>query len=301
MVPVIPDRKESLTFKLIEMKISTLYDFISYGIFRKYSLHSDYKVQLPEKRILLTVDLDEPLFDSHVKNLMEMLSRYGVAFTIFSPNTSSNGEVGYAALEQMITLSKEYDIPLEIASHSMSHEPLGKDGIVDKIKESLLSFKENGLVVRGFRAPYLCTEKIYHTLLQEMSKEDGIIEYDSSILFEGSLFVSRMHDFFPWKSPHKVSHIWELPISCLDDYHLFVKLKRDENFVSTYWKRKVDTNLRKYNYFLFLVHPYVIGNHLSALSDFLYYCQHKHSKARFINCLGLVEELDSIKTDVNGS
>jgi hypothetical protein len=209
--------------------------------------------------------------------------------------------VGYAALEQIITLSQEYDVTLEIASHSMSHEPLANEQVVGNIRESVLSFRENGMPVSGFRAPFLSTEKFYRTVLQEMSRQDGILKYDSSILFEGGLFVSRIHDLFPWKSPHKVSNIWELPISCLDDYHLFVKLKRDEHFVNKYWKRKVDINLKKYNYFLFLIHPHVIGNYLSALSEFLNYCQHNHSKARFINCLGLVEELDSIKMDVSGS
>ena len=53
-------------------------------------------------------------------------------------------------------------------------------------------------------------------------------------------------------------------MSCLDDYHLFTKLKKEEKFVCEHWKRRVDISLRKYNYFLLLIHPQVMSNHFSA-------------------------------------
>ena len=277
------------------MKIRTLYDFFSKGIFRKYLFHSDYRIRLPEKRILITVDLDEPSLGPHVQKLLEMLSRYRVALTVFSPNMSMNGEVNYTVLKQIVECAKEHDLTLEIASHSMTHEPLRYNKVVEIIRESVFSFRDNGILASGFRAPYLSTESFYRNMLKEIGEKDRIIDYDSSILFEGSLFISRMHDFFSWKLPHNVANIWELPISCLDDYHLFVKLKRDEHIVCEYWKRKIDMNLRKNNYFLLLVHPEIICPYLSVLEDVLAYCLQRHSTSRYMTCSEFVEELNMIK------
>ena len=277
------------------MKIRTLYDFFSNRIFLKGLFHADYRIQLPEKRILITADLDEPSFNSHVQKLIEMLSRYRAALTVFSPNMSMNGETGYEVLKRIHEFAKKHDLPLEIASHSMIHDLLGNEKIVETIRESVFSFRDNGMLVSGFRAPHLSTEGFYRNMLREIGREDGIIKYDSSVSFEGSLFISRMHDFFSWKSPHTVANIWELPISCLDDYHLFVKLQRDEQFVCEYWKRKIDMSLRKYNYFLLLVHPEVIGRRLSVLENIIIYCQKKHSTARHVTCLELVSELNKMK------
>ena len=98
--------------------------------------------------------------------------------------------------------------------------------------------------------------------------------------------------------PHEVANIWELPMSCLDDYHLFTKLKKEEKFVCEHWNRRVDISLRKYNYFLLLIHPEVIGNHFSVLEDFLAYCEQRYSTGCFTTCLDLVKELGQGQVDI---
>ncbi|MBU1486965.1 glycosyltransferase family 4 protein [bacterium] len=95
--------------------------------------------------------------------------------------------------------------------------------------------------------------------------DKDVLRYDSSVLFEGNLFYSRLHDLFPRKCPHRIGNVWELPISCLDDYNLFERLKRTDEFVTAYWKKKVDVNIDHHNYFLLLVHPPVIANHFQVL------------------------------------
>jgi len=277
------------------MNIRTPYDFSPKSFFLTRNA-------LPSKRILITADLDEPLFDLRMKGLMEILSHHQIALTLFCTNESRDGKRDYTALKQMTEFARGENLILEIGSHSIRHESLAHKNpwrIVSTIRESVMSFREEGISVCGFRAPYLSTERVYRKVLKEIAAKDGIIKYDSSTSFERNLFSSRIHDFLYWKSPHEVANIWELPISCLDDYHLFTKLKKEEKFVGKYWKRKIDINIRKYNYFLLLIHPEVIGNYFSVLRDFLDYCEQKHPKACFTTCLGLVEELNLLKKKRN--
>ncbi|TET72247.1 MAG: hypothetical protein E3J56_05775 [Candidatus Aminicenantes bacterium] len=187
------------------MNIRTLYDLFSNEVSPKsFFLTRD---ALPSKRILITADLDEPLFDLRMKGLMEILSRHQIALTLFCTNESRDGKRGYAALKQMVEFARAENLILEIGSHSIRHESLAhKDPlrIVSTVRESVMSFRKEGVSVYGFRAPYLSTERVYRKVLKKIGAKDGIIKYDSSTLFEGNLFSSRIHDFLYWKSPHEV-------------------------------------------------------------------------------------------------
>jgi len=266
---------------------------IPYYLFSTFLFQSG--VRVPSKRILITADLDEPGFDVWTKKLMDMLSEAHIPLTLFCTNELQGGRESYAALRRIVDFAGRNNVTLEIASHSIRHESLAHTDlphVIATIQKSITSFRRQGIPVCGFRAPYLSTEGRYRQVLKEMSTRDGIILYDSSTLFEGNLFVSRIHDFLRYKPPHDVADIWELPISCLDDYHLFTKLRRTEDFVCQYWRRKVDVSLRKYNYFLLLLHPDVIGIHLSALEALLLHCKRAHPTVSYTTCLKLVEELN---------
>ena len=257
---------------------------------------------LPSKRILITADLDQPSFGSYAKDLIESLSYYRVPLTLFSINESQDGEKAYSTLKEIMEFAKRKNLVLEIGSHSIRHTSLANKApseILSVIMESIRLFKKEGIPVYGFRSPGLSTERSYRAILKELSTSAKTIRYDSSTLFEGNLFFSKIYDLFRfyWKCPHKVGDIWELPISCLDDYHLFNKLKKNEEFVVGYWKRKVETCLHNYNYFLLLIHPQWMVNHLSVLEEFLAYCDLRYPKSCFTTCLGLIEELNLLKKE----
>lgn len=254
-------------------------------------------LKLPCPRILITTDLDQPSFDSYTRKLIEVLSLYRIPLTIFSPNEPKGNE-GYAELKELIEFARKKEVAIEIGSHSVRHESLANKElgeIVSTIKESLNLFRNEDIRVHGFRAPYLSIEGTYNNILKKLDKD--VLRYDSSVLFEGNLFYSRLHDLFHRKCPHKIGNVWELPISCLDDYNLFNRLKQTDEFVSAYWKRKVDINIRHHNYFLLLIHPIIMANHFQALEDFLTYCTKEYSSTCFTTCLELVKELDRVQNE----
>ena len=78
---------------------------------------------------------------------------------------------------------------------------------------------------------------------------------------------------------------------------LFEKLKKPDSFVSAYWKRKMDINLRNHHYFLLLIHPPVILNHFRELEDLLTYGIQNYSETCFTTCHGLVKELSQRKEE----
>lgn len=274
------------------MKLATIYNLFINSMNLK---SNGTRIRPSSERILITADFDEPVLDSLTERFVTLLSKGRIPLTLFCTNESKKGKTCYSELNRIKEFAQRHNVTLEIASHSLRHERVGEKSpldIISIIKDSVQSFKENGFSVCGYRAPYLSMEKMYQKILKELDEEGGILKYDSSTLFEGSLCISRIHDFFRLKSPHAVSNIWELPISCLDDFHLFRRQKKEERFVYGYWKRKVDISLRKYNYFLLLIHPNIIGHHVSLLEDFLGYCREKHPDACFSTCLELVDELN---------
>ncbi len=252
--------------------------------------------KLTGQRILVTADLDGPQVDHHMQSLLDFVTDQNLPLTLFCTSAVVNERGGLVALQQMLNSAARETVPLEIASHSIKHEPLpGKDPAQAAfiMEQSVQIFREKGIPVVGFRSPYLSIEGDYRTILKELGRTRSSLRYDSSTLFEGTLLASRIHDLFPWKSPHRVSGIWELPISCLDDWHLFVKLVQRPEDVRRYWQRKADLSLGRFNYFLFLLHPQVIGAHLPVLGNLIDHCRKAHPAARFVTCSQLVEELDT--------
>lgn len=282
------------------MNIKTIRYSLSSNIALRCFFLSRPPKYVPQKRVLITADLDEPAFDLHTKQLLELLSCYQVALTMFSPNRTEKGEDSSAVLEQIHEFALHKNLRVEFASHSLSHEPLPRRNPLEAasiIQRSIFTFREKGIPVYGFRSPYLSTESEYRVILKELSKRDGVIRYDSSTLFEGNFYTSRMHDLLAWKTPHRVADVWELPISCLDDYHLFEKYDVEENRAYTYWKRKVEKSLRKYNYFLLLIHPNMFGKHLTVLERLIDYCKYTYPDVAFVTCNELVEELNAVREE----
>jgi peptidoglycan/xylan/chitin deacetylase (PgdA/CDA1 family) len=250
---------------------------------------------LPSKRILITADLGELWHHPPLEMLLGRLARLKIPLTLFCSNEFLDGRSGYPVIRKIISSAREKNLRLEIGSHSLRHVSLSGGGIdkaVAVIKESVLAFREKGIPVVGFRAPYLSIERMYPGVLKALSAEKGILAYDSSTLYERNLILSRVHDVLRWKPPHRVGDIWEMPLSCLDDYHLFEKLRKDDAFVRSYWAGKAEASLGRYNYFHLLVHPEIISRHFSALDDFLAGCLVRYSRSAFATCREVAAELD---------
>jgi peptidoglycan/xylan/chitin deacetylase (PgdA/CDA1 family) len=265
---------------------------------RKFqALLSIPELKLPSQRIVITVDLDQPLFDLDLRKFIERIALFGTPLTIFTPNHPLSRR-GYGEIRDLLDFARQKEIIIEMGSHSVTHESLkGKKAseIVSIIEKSIGLFREGGIPVHGFRAPFLSIEGTYRHILPKMGKD--ILKYDSSVLYEGNLFHSHLHDLIPRKCPHRVGSVWELPLSCLDDYLLFGKLKKADSFVSAYWKRKMDINLRNHHYFLLLIHPPVILNHFRELEDLLTYGIQNYSETCFTTCHELVKELSQRKEE----
>jgi peptidoglycan/xylan/chitin deacetylase (PgdA/CDA1 family) len=254
-------------------------------------------LKLPSQRIVITVDLDQPLFDLDLRKFIERIALFGTPLTIFTPNHPLSSK-GYGEIRDLLDFAREKELVIEMGSHSVTHESLkGKKAseIVSIIEKSIGLFREGGIPVHGFRAPFLSIEGTYRHILPKIGKD--ILKYDSSVLYEGNLFHSRLHDLIPRKCPHRVGSVWEFPLSCLDDYLLFGKLKKADSFVSAYWKRKMDINLRNHHYFLLLIHPPVILNHFRELEDLLTYGIQNYSETCFTTCHELVKELSQRKEE----
>lgn len=249
---------------------------------------------LDSKRILITADLGELWHERPLQEFMTRLAPFKVPLTLFCSNEFLDGRKGYPVIRRIQALARRRKLDLEIASHSVRHVSLSVqdgDGAAAVIKRSILSFRKEGFPVKGFRAPYLSIEGFYPQVLKAVSREKGILSYDSSTLYERNLLVSRVHDFLRWKSPHRVGTIWELPLSCLDDYHLFDKLALDDDFALKYWTRKSQAGLRRFNYFHLLVHPEIISRHLPAFEGLVRDCLDRYGRDSFATCGRLAAEL----------
>jgi len=259
---------------------------------RKFqTLLSIPELKLPSRRVVITVDLDQPLFDPDLRKFIGRIALFGTPLTIFTPNHPLSSR-GYGEIRDLLDFARQKELVIEMGSHSVTHESLkGKEAseIVSIIEKSIGLFREEGIPVHGFRAPFLSIEETYRHILSKMGKD--ILKYDSSVIYEGNLFHSRLHDLIPRKCPHQVGNVWELPLSCLDDYILLEKLNKPDSFASTYWKRKMDANLHTHRYFLLLIHPPVILNHFRELEDLLTYGIQNYSETCFTTCHELVKEL----------
>ena len=251
--------------------------------------------KLPAKRILITADLGELWHHPPLGELLDRLSRFGIPLTLFCSNMFLDGRSGYPIVRKIIRSARLKKLRLEIGAHSLRHISLSGhdvDRAASAIKESVLAFREKGIPVVGYRAPYLSIERMYPQVLKALSAEKGILAYDSSTLFERNLLISRIQDFIRWKSPHRVGGIWEMPLSCLDDYHLIDKLQKDDRFIRSYWTRKAGVSLGRYNYFHLLVHPEIINRHFPALENFLADCLDRYSRGAFATCREVAAELN---------
>lgn len=252
-------------------------------------------VRLPGPRILVTTDLGDETYDGEIRPMLEVFARHRVPLTLFSPNRSFSGDENREIIFETIAFAKENRIPVEIASHSIDHGDLShcsSDRVVLKVEESLKAFEKWGIRVHGFRAPYLGIESIYGDVLNRISGEGVSLVYDSSTCFESNLITSLFHVVARKKSPHRIGSVWELPISCLDDYHLLIRQNRGERFVYLYWVAEMRLWIRSLNYFMILLHPDIMISHLKLLDRFLACCRRRFPPEAFCTCQRVVNDLE---------
>ena len=258
---------------------------------------------VPAPRILITADLGELWHEEPLQGLLRRMARLKLPLTLFASNEFLDGRKGYPVVRRIRAAARRTGQTLEIASHALRHVSLSGEGAsraADQIKASILEFRRAGIPARGFRAPYLSIERSYPRVLRLLSAEPGILAYDSSSLYERNMAMSRVHDLLYWKPPHRVGTVWELPLSCLDDYHLFDKLGRDDRSAASYWTRKCASGLRRFNYFHMLVHPEIISGHFPALEGFLRTCLKAWGREPFATCGRLADELNARSSGETG-
>ncbi len=251
---------------------------------------------VPVPRILVTADLGELWHEEPLQGFLRRMARLKLPVTLFASNEFLDGRKGYPVVRRIRAAGRRNGQVLEIASHALRHVSLASESparAAAAIKSSILEFRRAGIPVRGFRAPYLSIERSYPRVLKALSAEPGILAYDSSSLYERNMVMSRLHDALYWKPPHRVGTVWELPLSCLDDYHLFDKLGRDDESAASYWTRKCASGLRRFNYFHMLVHPEIVSDHFPALEGFLKTCLRAWGRAPFATCGQLTDELNA--------
>ncbi len=133
-----------------------------------------------------------------------------------------------------------------MGSHSVAHESLGN---VDKSplnlypslsKVSSTCSGREGFRSGDFRAPYLSIEPTYRR--RPFENESGCLDLRQfRPVSKGNLVpFSSSRSSFPENVPIGLEDVWELPLSCFDDFLLFEKLKKPTAFVSIYWKKKLD-------------------------------------------------------------
>jgi peptidoglycan/xylan/chitin deacetylase (PgdA/CDA1 family) len=252
--------------------------------------------RLPAPRILITMDLEEKENGDEMWPVLEVVARHHVPMTLFVTNRSVSGRDNRQLISEIVSFFDVRRIPLEIASHSVDHRDLrlmDLRGIAAKIEESLRELRDWGAPVHGFRAPYLGIEGFYRDLLTRITADGGSLVYDSSTSFEANLATSLFHAMTRRKSPHKIGNIWELPISCLDDYHLLEKTTPGACIAYPYWVAEAHLWIRSLNYFMVLFHPYVMSRRLGLLDRFLDYCRRRFSPPAFCRCMDLADELES--------
>jgi peptidoglycan/xylan/chitin deacetylase (PgdA/CDA1 family) len=251
-------------------------------------------VKSKNARVLITADLDEPDHDPHLDLMLGLLERERVSLTLFVTNTWKED---FPGVLDKLEAARTRGMRVEIASHSLKHERmsnLSTAEIVSAIAQSLNDFRSQGLQVTGFRMPLLCTELRYREILQEADRANIGLSYDSSVMLEGKFRFSHLYNMLPvpWKNPQMIGKTWELPISCMDDWHMFVKYGHSDDFARRFWMRRLDRNLGFHGYFLFLLHPFIFWKHMDVLTSLIDCAEERCGFEGFVTCSELVRELD---------
>ncbi|MBW1788290.1 MAG: polysaccharide deacetylase family protein [Deltaproteobacteria bacterium] len=143
--------------------------------------------RLPAPRILITMDLGEEEYIDGPGPVLDLFARHQVPLTLFVNNRSMSGGDNRRLITGIESFFNGNGIPLEIASHSIDHQDLrsiGLPGVAAKVEESLREFRDWGIPVRGFRAPYLGIEGFYQDLLAHITENGGSLSYDSSLFLK---------------------------------------------------------------------------------------------------------------------
>lgn len=252
-------------------------------------------VRLPHPRIAITLDTGEPDWTGELRPIFEVMARRRVPVTAFVCNRTESGRDNGPAVRTLMEFGQREGLPVEIASHGLDHRNLAglePDEIARLIHESLDAFRAEGLSVAGFRSAELGTELRYRDVLDRLDPACQL-RYDSSVCFESGLASTALHAALRKKGPHRAGLRWELPISALDDYHLFARMRKTERFALNYWTLTTKWWLNRANYALLLLHPRHIGPRLGLLEELLARLGGMSPRPLFATCAEMVGELES--------
>lgn len=252
-------------------------------------------VRLPHPRIAVTLDSGEPDWAGELRPIFELLARRRVPVTAFVCNRTESGRGNGPAVRTLTEFGQREELPVEIASHGLNHRNLAglePDEIARLIQGSLDAFRTEGLDVVGFRSAELGTELRYREVLDRLGPPCPL-RYDSSVCLESGLASTALHAALRKKGPHRVGRRWELPISALDDYHLFARMRKTERFALNYWTLTTRWWLNRTNYALLLLHPRHIGPRLGLLEELLTRLGAMSPRPLFATCAEMADELDS--------
>ncbi len=252
-------------------------------------------VRLPQPRVVITLDSGEPDWEGELRPIFEVMARRRVPVTAFVCNRTESGRDNGPAVRTLTDFGQREGLPVEIASHGLDHRNLAglePAEIARLIHGSLDAFRAEGLNVAGFRSAELGTELRYREVLDRLAPSCPL-RYDSSVCFESGLVSTALHAALRKKGPHRAGQRWELPISALDDYHLFARMRKTEHFALSYWTLTAKWWLGRMNYALLLLHPRHIGPRLDLLEELLARLGQMSPRPLFATCAEVVDELDS--------
>lgn len=252
-------------------------------------------VRLPQPRIAITLDSGEPNWEGELRPIFELMARRRVPVTAFVCNRTESRRDNGPAVRALSEFGQREGLPVEIASHGLDHENLtglDSDEIARLIQRSLDAFRAEGLNVAGFRSAELGTELRYREVLDRLGPACPL-RYDSSVCFESGLASTALHAALQKKGPHRVGKRWELPISGLDDYHLFARMRASERCALNYWTLNARWWLNRRNYVLLLLHPRHIGPRLELLDELLTRLGDMSPRPLFSTCTEMVDTLES--------
>jgi peptidoglycan/xylan/chitin deacetylase (PgdA/CDA1 family) len=260
-------------------------------------------VRLPHPRVAITLDSGEPDWEGELRPIFEVMARRRVPVTAFVCNRTENGRDNGPAVRALTEFGQREGLPVEIASHGLDHRNLAglEPGEIARfIHGSLDAFRAEGLNVAGFRSAELGTELRYREVLDRLDPACAL-RYDSSVCFESGLASTALQAALRKKGPHRVGQRWELPISVLDDYHLFARMQKTERFALNYWTLNARWWLNRMNYTLLLLHPRHIGPRLELLEELLTRLGTMSPRPLFATCAEMVDELDSCFPEIRSA
>ena len=252
-------------------------------------------LRLPKPAILFTIDSDQPGFETDTLPVLDLFALHGIPVTLFLCNRDGDGDENDERIAGIVDHASRRGQRLEIGSHSVDHSSLSDtaaDEAAEIIKQSLRLFSQNGITATGFRAPYLSTEQNYRETLGAVRDKECPLKYDSSVCFESNFMGTFFHLLTARKCPHQIAGFWELPISCLDDYHLLERMRMQERLVHFYWNCQIRFWVWRLNYCLVLLHPHIMSQRRELLASLLSDCRRRFPAAAFKTCSDLVGELD---------